>query len=200
MADRGLIIAISGPSGVGKGTVLGKVREVLPGCRTSVSVTTRAPREGEEEGIAYYFRTKEQFERMLGEGEIIEYDEYVGNYYGTPAKPLRAMSDEGFDVLADLTIAGSLALKKLFDNAVTIFLLPPSFDTLAQRLRGRGTEADEVIGRRLDQALQEMERAGEFDYAVVNDDIDSAVHKILSIVEAEKCRTSREQFKQTKEE
>ena len=191
MADKGLIVSISGPSGVGKGTVLGKVREILPNCASSVSVTTRSPREGEVEGVAYYFRTKEQFKQMYADGEILEYDEYVGNFYGTPAGPLKVMSDEGKDVVADLTIPGSLALKKTFEQAVTIFLLPPSFDVLAERLKGRGTESDEVIAQRLSVAKDEMVRADEFDYVVVNDNLDEAVKKILAIMDAEKCASAR---------
>ncbi|SMC41294.1 guanylate kinase [Oscillospiraceae bacterium] len=188
---NGLIVSLSGPSGVGKGTILSKVREHLPESRSSVSVTTRSPREGEEEGVAYFFRTKEQFKKMLSDGEIIEYDEYVGNFYGTPAGPLKEMSASGSDVLLDLTIAGSLALKEKFEEAVTIFILPPSYEELESRLKGRGTETEDVVARRLAEAKGEILRANEFDYVVVNDDIDEAARKVEAIIEAEKARYER---------
>ena len=191
MIKNGLIVSLSGPSGVGKGTILAKVREDLPLSKSSVSVTTRSPREGEEEGVAYFFRTKDQFRQMLGDGEIIEYDEYVGNFYGTPAAPLKKMSGEGSDVLLDLTIAGSLALKEKFEEAVTIFILPPSYEELESRLKGRGTETEDVIARRLAEAKGEILRANEFDYVVVNDDVDKAAAKIEAIIEAERCRYER---------
>ena len=188
---NGLIVSLSGPSGVGKGTILAKVREHLPESRSSVSVTTRSPREGEEEGVAYFFRTKDQFKKMLSDGEIIEYDEYVGNFYGTPAGPLKEMSASGSDVLLDLTIAGSLALKEKFEEAVTIFILPPSYEELESRLKGRGTETEDVVARRLAEAKGEILRANEFDYVVVNDDIDEAARKVEAIIEAEKARYER---------
>ncbi|MCQ2505530.1 MAG: guanylate kinase [Saccharofermentans sp.] len=191
MTKHGLIVSLSGPSGVGKGTILAKVREDFPDSKSSVSVTTRSPREGEEEGVAYYFRSKEQFKQMLSDGEIIEYDEYVGNYYGTPAAPLKEMSASGSDVLLDLTIAGSLALKEKFDEAVTIFILPPSFEELEGRLKGRGTETEEVVAKRMAQAKGEILRANEFDYVVVNDDLETAASKIEAIIEAERCRYER---------
>ena len=188
MTDKGLIVSLSGPSGVGKGTVLAGVREKLPDSGTSVSVTTRKPREGEAEGVSYFFRTKEEFLKLIDEGEILEYDTYVDNYYGTPATPLKKMSSEGVDVLLDLTIAGSLALKEKFEQAVTIFILPPSYEALRTRLVGRGTETEDVIEKRLAEAQSEIIRANEFDYVVVNDDLEDAIHKVLSIIEAEKCR------------
>lgn len=188
---KGLIVSVSGPSGVGKGTVIKCVREMRPGFAHSVSVTTRAPREGEEEGVAYFFRTHEEFDRLFESGEIIERDEFVGNYYGTPSAPLIKMSGEGTDVLLDLTVAGSLALKEKFDETVTIFLLPPSFDELESRLRSRGTEAEETILRRLSKAREEVTAAPGFDYVVVNRDVEEAARQILAITDAEKLRYSR---------
>ncbi len=188
--NKGIICSISGPSGVGKGTVVSRLRELLPEAAHSVSVTTRSPRPGETEGVEYYFRTKEQFKELLAQGEIIEYDEYVGNFYGTPAGPLIEKSEQGMDVLLDITIAGSLALDSKFKETVTVFLLPPSMKELEARLRGRGTETEDVIVSRLSEAAAEIKRAPEFDYVVVNDDVEVAARKILSIIEAEKCRTS----------
>lgn len=188
--NKGIICSISGPSGVGKGTVVSRLRELLPEAAHSVSVTTRSPRPGETEGVEYYFRTKEQFKELLAQGEIIEYDEYVGNFYGTPAGPLIEKSEQGMDVLLDITIAGSLALDSKFKETVTVFLLPPSMKELEARLRGRGTETEDVIVSRLSEAAAEIKRAPEFDYVVVNDNVEVAARKILSIIEAEKCRTS----------
>ena len=198
MSDfRGLIVAVSGPSGVGKGTVLAKVEELLeqanPGSvGHSISVTTRAPRGQEKDGIEYYFRTKEQFEQMIKDDEIVEYDTYVDNYYGTPAGPLKEMVTKGQDVLFDITIEGSLALHRKFDvDTVTIFILPPSMEELEARLRGRGTETEEKVRKRLAQAKEEIGRAGEFEYLVTNGDIDTAAREIVAIITAEKLKASK---------
>ena len=194
---RGLIVAVSGPSGVGKGTVLAKVEELLekadPGSvGHSISVTTRAPRGSEQDGVEYYFRTAEQFEQMIKEGKIVEYDKYVDNYYGTPSEPLEKMLTKGQDVLFDITIEGSLALNRQFDvDTVTIFILPPSMKELENRLRGRGTETEEKIMKRLEQAKNEIKRAGEFEYIITNDDVDRAAGDILAIITAEKLKASK---------
>lgn len=188
---KGLLISISGPSGTGKGSVLAKVKEMNQSFGTSISVTTREPREGEKDGVDYYFKSKDEFMKMYEEGEILEYDEFVGNYYGTPTVALQEMSEAGTDVLLDLTIAGSMALKENFDQSVTIFLLAPSYEELEKRLRGRGTDSDEAIEARLEMARQETNFVGHFDYVVVNDDVDEAAAKILAIIKAEKCRCVR---------
>ena len=188
---KGLLISVSGPSGAGKGTVLAKVKEMNPGAGNSISVTTREPRGGETEGVEYYFRTKEEFMKMFEDGEILEYDEFVGQYYGTPTIPLQEMSEAGQDVLLDLTIAGSLCLKENFEQAVTIFLLPPSMAELESRLRGRSTESEEAIKARLATASEEIAQAANFDYVVVNDQIEDAANKIDAIIKAEKCRYIR---------
>lgn len=198
MSDfRGLIVAVSGPSGVGKGTVLARVEELLeeanPGSvGHSISVTTRAPRGQEKDGVEYYFRTKEEFERMIKDGGIVEYDTYVDNYYGTPSEPLKRMVSKGQDVLFDITIEGSLALNRQFDvDTVTIFILPPTMEELEARLRGRGTETEEKIQKRLLQAKEEIGRAGEFEYLVTNGDIDTAAREIVAIITAEKLKASK---------
>ncbi|MBO4927062.1 MAG: guanylate kinase [Clostridiales bacterium] len=189
--SNGLIVSISGPSGVGKGTVIGKLREMLPDSRSSISVTSRAPRGTEQDGVEYYFRSREEFERLIAEGEIIEYDEYVGNYYGTPLTPLLRMSRGGQNVLLDLTVAGSLALKEKFDETVTIFLLPPSMEELRNRLEGRGTETGEVIDKRMAQAQGEIADAPKFDYVVTNRQVEQAAEEIAAIMLAEACRYKR---------
>ena len=198
MSDfRGLIVAVSGPSGVGKGTVLARVEELLeqanPGSvGHSISVTTRAPRGQEQDGVEYYFRTKEEFEQMIKDDEIVEYDTYVDNYYGTPAGPLKEMVAKGQDVLFDITIEGSLALNRKFDvDTVTIFILPPSMEELENRLRGRGTETEEKVQKRLAQAKEEIGRAGEFEYLVTNGDVDTAAKQIVAIITAEKLKASK---------
>lgn len=198
MSDfRGLIVAVSGPSGVGKGTVLARVEELLeqanPGSvGHSISVTTRAPRGQEKDGVEYYFRTTEQFEQMIKDGKIVECDKYVDNYYGTPSDPLAEMVGKGQDVLFDITIEGSLALNRKFDDdTVTIFILPPSMEVLENRLRGRGTETEEKIQKRLEQAKSEIKRAGEFEYIVTNDDLEKAARDILAIITAEKLKASK---------
>ena len=194
---RGLIVAVSGPSGVGKGTVLARVEELMekanPGSvGHSISVTTRAPRGTEQDGVEYYFRTTEEFEQMIKDGRIVEYDRYVDNYYGTPSEPLEKMLTKGQDVLFDITIEGSLALNRKFDiDTVTIFILPPSMEELENRLRGRGTETDEKIRLRMEQARNEIKRAGEFEYIITNDDVERAAGDILAIITAEKLKASK---------
>jgi len=191
MADdkkKGLIICISGPSGAGKGTVLGKVAERFPEMGSSISVTTRSPRGSEQDGVEYYFRTKEQFEAMIESGEILEYDTYVGNYYGTPRAHIENLSESGTDCLVDLTVKGSIALKEHFgDNALTIFLMPPSLEVLEERLRNRGTETEEKIRQRLDQARGEMKSKDLFDNIVINDDLQTAVDEVIELINGKKA-------------
>jgi len=189
MADnKGLVICISGPSGAGKGTVLGRVQETFPQMANSISVTTRAPRGTEQDGVEYYFRTKDEFEKMIADGEIIEYDTYVGNYYGTPKTHLQNVTGEGRDCLLDLTVAGSIALKEIFgDDALIIFLMPPSMEILEERLRNRKTDSDEKIRMRLAKAEEEMKRKGEFDNIVINDDLDTAVEEVIALINSRKA-------------
>ena len=189
--DNGLIVSISGPSGVGKGIVIARLREMMPEVGNSISVTSRAPRGVEQDGVEYYFRTKEQFEQLIAEGEIIEYDEYVGNYYGTPLTPLLRMCGNGQDVLLDLTVPGSLALKEKFEETVTIFLLPPSLKELRSRLEGRGTEDPEQIDKRMARAKSEIENSPKFDYVVTNDTVEQAAQDIANIMKTELNRYVR---------
>lgn len=189
---KGLLIAVSGPSGVGKGTVIDRVREVLPNITHSVSVTSRQKRENEVEGVSYYFKTDEEFTEMMRNGEILEHDIYLNHYYGTPIKPLLRMVQEGKDVLFDLTVTGSLALKEYCPDAVTIFLLPPSMSELKNRLSRRGTESEEVIAKRLLKASVEIPKADLFDYLVINDEVELATERIISIIKAERYRYCRQ--------
>lgn len=189
---KGLLVSVSGPSGVGKGSVIDKVRERLPDIAHSVSVTTRSKRENEQEGISYFFRSKEEFQQMMQNGEILEHDIYLNNYYGTPITPLMKLINEGRDVLFDLTVSGSLALMEHYKDAVTIFLLPPSISELRRRLEKRATESPEVIERRLLEASVEIPKLDLFNYVVINDDLEKAADRIIAIIEAEKHRTFRQ--------
>lgn len=189
---KGLLVSVSGPSGVGKGSVIDTVRERLPDIAHSVSVTTRPMRDNEVEGVSYFFRSERQFKVMMAEGEILEHDIYLNNYYGTPLTPLLKLINEGRDVLFDLTVSGSLALMESYPDAVTIFLLPPSMTELRCRLEKRATESPEVIERRLLEASVEIPKVDLFNYVVINDDLDKAADRIIAIIEAEKHKYSRQ--------
>lgn len=191
-SKKGLILCISGPSGVGKGTVIERLLEDYPDYYLSISMTTRAPRGAEVNGREYFFCTKEVFERQLEDGEILEYDTYLGHFYGTPAKPLREASARGQNSVLDITVAGAYRVKELFPDAITVFLLPPSFEVLRGRLSGRGTEADSLVEQRILQAKAEILEAKHFDYVVINDTIKDTVHKLEAILEAESLRSSRQ--------
>lgn len=191
-ARKGLLIAVSGPSGVGKGTVIARIRELLPNIAHSVSVTSRDKRDYEIEGESYFFKTDEEFTEMMRKGEILEHDIYLNHYYGTPIKPLLEMVQSGKDVLFDLTVSGSLALKEYCPDAVTIFLLPPSMTELKNRLSRRGTESAEVVDKRLLEASVEIPKADLFDYAIINDEVDLATERIISIIKAERFRYFRQ--------
>lgn len=189
--DEGLIICLSGPSGVGKGTVIRKMLESRSDMRHSISMTSRPPRYNERNGVHYHFVSRDYFEELIRQGEILEYDEYMDNYYGTPAAPLRDAVAQGISVLLDLTVVGTLALKAKFSHALTVFLMPPSQAALEKRLRRRGTEDDEIIERRLAVAASEISQAVNFDYVIINDDLGSTVDKLSSICTAEHSRTER---------
>ncbi len=191
LPGKGLIVCVSGPSGVGKGTVIAELLSRRTTMTHSVSITTRAPRPGEYDGVSYYFRKKEDFERMLREGEILEYDCYCDNYYGTPKTPLEQMVNAGTDVLMDITVPGSLTVMENYPEAITLFLLPPSFTELERRLRKRGTECEDILARRLQNAREEIGKANLFQYVIINDDLEQTANKILTVVEAEHCRYQR---------
>lgn len=183
---KGVVLCLSGPSGVGKGTVIHSLRELYEDLTVSVSATTRLPRPGEREGIEYYFVDKPRFEEMLANNEILEYDVYVDNYYGTPREPIERMCAAGQDVVLDITVKGSLAVKENFPDAVTIFLLPPSVAELEKRLLSRGTEKEEVVRKRLEFAKKEMLQVGKFEYVLVNRTIKETATLLWHILEAER--------------
>lgn len=188
---EGLLIIISGPSGAGKGTVYNEVVARRPNIKKSVSVTTRNPRPGEIEGVHYYFRTLEQYQELIAKGEFLETASVYCNYYGTPKAPVLKMLAEGDDVMFEIDTLGAEQIKKKYPKSITIFLMPPSFEELERRLRGRGTESEEAITRRLGLAKSELSKYKLFDYIVFNDDVESAIENVISIIDAEKSKTTR---------
>jgi len=188
---KGLLIVISAPSGTGKTTLTHMLLKSFPNMEFSVSYTTRKPRPGEVNGKDYFFVDRDTFERMIEEGDFLEWAEVYGNLYGTSKSQVLKALNEGKDVLLDIDTQGALQVKKNFPEAVLIFILPPSLKELERRLRSRGTDDEETIERRLKTARVEIERAPLYDYIVVNDVLEEAFEKLKSIVIAEKCRTER---------
>ena len=192
MKKRGLLFIIPGPAGSGKGTIVKRVRE-LAEFDFSVSATTRAPRPGETEGVHYFFTDKEEFKRKIAAGEMLEHAEYVGNYYGTPKKPVDDALSAGKNIILDIDVQGALQVKTKMPEAVMIFVLPPDFETLMRRIRGRGTESEEIIAKRMEKARFELQCFDRYDYAVVNRDngVEEAAGDVLSILKAETLKTFR---------
>ena len=182
MKNKGLLIVYTGASGVGKGTIMKKLLASDPNLRLSISATTRAPRAGEQDGREYYFVTHERFDELIANDGFLEHAEYVGNKYGTPKEPLFRMLDEGLDVMLEIEVKGFLQVQRAYPECVSIFIAPPSFEELRLRLEGRGTESPEVIEERLRTARKEHEYESEFDYIVINDDVDRAAAEVLSII------------------
>ena len=191
MFREGLLVVVSGPSGTGKGTVLNSIRQQEKNIKFSVSATTREPRSGEVDGVNYFFKTNEEFEAMIKNGELIEWVKYCDNYYGTPKKYIEDTIKSGYDCLLEIEVEGALNIKKIYPDCVSIFILPPSFDELRRRIESRGTEKPEVIGKRMEKALKEINYVDKYDYVVVNDDIEEAVNSIRYILASEKLKFSR---------
>ena len=191
MTDQGILIILSGPSGSGKDTVLRALKEVDSDVKVSVSMTTRNPRPGDVDGVDYYFVTREYFEKKIAENKMLEYAEYAGNYYGTPADPVDEMLRQGKAVFLEIEVQGAEKIRSRYDSVISIFLMPPSMRVLEDRLRGRGTEDEETIQHRLFIAREEIRRAPEYDYVVVNDTIENAVEGIETIIKAERKKTFR---------
>lgn len=191
MKNKGLLVVLSGPSGAGKGTVL---KALLAGCghvRLSVSATTRAPRPGETDGKEYYFLSREKFTELADAGGMLESAEYCGNLYGTPVAPVEKWMEEGLDVVLEIETQGGAQVRRKRPDAVGIFILPPSVRELERRLRGRATEPEEAVRRRLSAARTEIRRAREYDYVVVNDSVARAADEIRAILAAEKDSVRR---------
>ncbi|MBR4749840.1 MAG: guanylate kinase [Abditibacteriota bacterium] len=185
---KGLIVVISGPSGVGKGSVAAGLKAQDPHITECVTCTTRAPRPGERDGREYHFLTKEAFEIKKDEGYFLEYAFVHGNYYGTPRREAMALAEEGRTVLLEIDVQGGLNVKKAHPEAFTIFIMPPDRDTLRQRLSGRGTETPEQIALRLQNAEAEMDRRHLYDARVVNDDLQECIRRVAGLIDGEKKR------------
>lgn len=186
---KGLLILISGPSGTGKGTVCDLLRQKHPEISYSISATTRQPRPGERDGVNYYFYTKEKFREMIDQGQLLEWAEVYGNFYGTPKQKVLDRLDAGEDILLEIDTQGALNVMKVMPEGLFIFLLPPSLEELAARLKGRGTETEESLHRRLGAAVDEIKLATKYRYVVVNDKVEDAEETIANIIEAEHHRS-----------
>ncbi len=191
LQDEGILLVVSGPSGAGKGTICSAIREIYPDLDYSISMTTREPRKGEKEGISYFFRSDSQFEELVRKDEFLEYARVYDHYYGTPKKYVLDKIKEGRSVLLEIDIQGAMQVKKRYPKGVFVYIVPPSLEILSKRIHERGTDSEEVIQNRLAQITSELALAHQYDYIVVNDVLADAVHKTCSIIEAEKCKLSR---------
>lgn len=189
--DNGLLVVISGPSGAGKGTICKRLRELMKDLKVSVSATTRQPRWGEIEGESYFFIDEEEFINKINNDEFLEYAKVYGNFYGTPKKEVFEQLEAGNDIILEIDIQGALQVKKNYPRGVFIFILPPSITELKNRIEGRGTDSKEVILRRMESVYEELDYAFEYDYVVLNDEVEAAVEKIECIIKAEKNRAIR---------
>ena len=186
MSKKGLLVVYSGFSGVGKGTIMKEMLKREETFRLSVSATTREPRPGEVDGREYYFLTKEKFLEMIEKDEFLEYAQYADNYYGTPKKAVEDMLNEGYNVFLEIEVQGGLQIMEKCPDCLSIFIVPPSLEVLEQRLRGRGTETEEVIEKRMKAALVEQEYTSRYDFVVENDIVEKTVDDIINIVKKEK--------------
>lgn len=193
MKNNGLLLVISGPAGAGKGSVASELVKD-ENIRLSISATTRAPRGKEENGREYYFYERGQFEKMITENGFIEYAQYLENYYGTPKKPVDDWRKEGKDVILEIEVQGCGIVKKSVPDCISIFIMPPSMEILEKRLRGRGTETEENVQKRMKRAKEELALAENYDYVVVNDVLEDCVENVRAIITAEKLRTQRLSF------
>ena len=187
----GLLVVLSGPAGVGKGSIVRKVMERTGDAVLSISATSRSPRHGERDGKNYFFRSREQFEDMIRNGQLIEWTEYCGNYYGTPKEFVLSEIGKGHIVILEIEVEGALNVKRIFNDCVLCFILPPDFSELEKRLRGRATETEQSIGKRLARAKEEFRLIDQYDYIILNDTVDAAVQRFVNIIESEQMRTIR---------
>ncbi len=189
--EKGLLLVISGPSGTGKGTICKELIRQNPQIEISVSATTRKPREGEIDTVNYFFLNEDRFKRMIVNQDFLEYAKVYDNFYGTPKKNVFKKLEQGKDVLLEIDIQGALSVKKIYPDAVLIFILPPSMNELKNRIIKRGTETEESISKRFNSAYEELKYVYEYKYAVINKDVNVAVERIEAIIEAEKCVVCR---------
>ena len=184
---KGTLYVFTGPSGAGKGTLLSRLQEQDDRLFYSISATTRAPRPGETDGVQYYFLSKAEFEEKIAQHAFLEYACYVENYYGTLEAPVNEKLEQGFDVVLEIEVQGAMQVHEKRPDAVMVFIAPPSFEELAARLRGRGTEDEEKVMKRLETAKEELKHQDEFDYVVINDEIDRAVEELKGILAARRA-------------
>ncbi|MCX7615094.1 MAG: guanylate kinase [Clostridiales bacterium] len=188
---NGTLFVVTGPSGAGKSTVISKYLTENKDVFFSVSATTRSQRIHEQNGVDYYFIKRSEFEKMLSEDKFLEHAEYVGNLYGTPSEPVFDAINKGHDVILQIEVTGALSVRKKCPDAVLIFIVPPSFSALELRLKGRGTEPDEIIRKRLEKAKTEYKAADLFDFIVVNSDVENGANELKTIIDAEKLKTKK---------
>lgn len=191
LKKKGLLIVVSGPSGAGKDSVCEKVAQANSNIWTSISCTSRPIRSGEMEGINYFYLTREAFEEKIKQGHFLEYAIYNNNYYGTPLDKIEEKLNQGIDVILVIDVQGAFNVKKIYDDAIFIFILPPSMEELRNRLINRGTEALDKILERFKTAYKEINEISKYNYVIVNDKLDEAVQKMLSIISSERCRVDR---------
>lgn len=191
--SKGTLFIVSGPSGCGKGTVLAEILK-QDNVFYSVSATTRSPRPGEVNGVNYHFLSKDEFEKLIESGGMLEYASYCGNYYGTPKKPVEAMLAEGKNVILEIEVQGALNVMEKCPEAVSVFILPPSLKELRRRLHKRGTETEEVIEKRIGEAAGEIRKAVNYDYVMINGELEAAVSDLLSIINSQKLKKINSEY------
>ncbi len=194
VTQKGTLFVLTGPSGVGKGTLLKGVLAEMDNLFLSTSATTRQPREGEEHGVHYFFLSEEEFIRKIEAGEFLEHAVFNDNHYGTPQAPIDEQLEQGKNVILEIEVQGAMQVKQIRPDASMLFVVPPDFETLASRLRGRGTEDEKTVQNRLDIAKWELQQTDQFDYLVLNDEIGRATEELKNILTAECCRTSHRSF------
>lgn len=192
--NKGSVLVISGPSGSGKDTILKKVFEKMPELKFSISTITRAMRPGEVEGEKYNFISREEFEDRLSRNMFLEHNVFVGNYYGTPREPVDEVLTNGGEIIIEVDVNGAANIRKNLNDTVSIFIMPPSFEVLKNRLSGRGTDSEEMVNKRMNEALAEIARAAEYDYIVVNDNLDEAVNDVINIIKTLRLKTEKQKY------
>ena len=189
--NKGSLIVLSGPSGSGKDSICERLSEYNNNFWVSISCTTRKPRKGEEDSVNYFFKTKDEFEKLIEDGKLLEYAKYGDEYYGTPKDNVNEYLNKGIDVILVIEVQGALKIKHLVPEAIFVFIMPPTMKDLVLRLKKRGTETDDKILTRFRKAYQEINELSKYNYVVVNDDLDKATKKVNSIIEAQKCMVDR---------
>ena len=191
MNKKGVLLVVSGFAGSGKGTIMKELLAKYDNYALSISATTRAPRPGEAEGVHYFFKTHEEFEKMIENDELLEHAQYVGNYYGTPKAYVEKQLDAGKDVILEIDVQGGLNVRRVYPDAMLIFVLPPDVKEIKRRLEKRGTESEEVIKKRMERGRDEAEIITQYDYLMVNDDLDECVKRLHYTVQSARCTVKR---------